>query len=109
MDCSWLGSSVHGILPARILERVAMPSSRGFPDPGIEPRFGRQALYHWHHLGDGVTTIVTTLFALVTHKHSVGDTLVSYQYSTLLQDFPPHLALCVILAQASLYVVVVKS
>ena len=26
-----------GILQARILEQVAMPSSRGFPDPGIEP------------------------------------------------------------------------
>ena len=30
-------SSVHGILPARILEWVAMPSSRDLPDPGIEP------------------------------------------------------------------------
>ena len=29
MDCSPLGSSVHGILQARILEWVAMPSSRG--------------------------------------------------------------------------------
>ena len=29
MDCSQLGSSVHGILQARILEQVAMPSSRG--------------------------------------------------------------------------------
>ena len=29
MDCSLAGSSVHGILPARILEWVAMPSSRG--------------------------------------------------------------------------------
>ena len=28
MDCSPPGSSVHGILQARILERVAMPSSR---------------------------------------------------------------------------------
>ena len=28
MDCSQPGSSVHGILPARILEWVAMPSSR---------------------------------------------------------------------------------
>ena len=27
MDCSPLGSSVHGILQARILEWVAMPSS----------------------------------------------------------------------------------
>ena len=29
MDCSLAGSSVHGILQARILEWVAMPSSRG--------------------------------------------------------------------------------
>ena len=36
-DCSPLGSSVHGILQARILEWVATPSSRGLPDPGIEP------------------------------------------------------------------------
>ena len=28
-DCSLLGSSVHGILQARILEWVAMPSPRG--------------------------------------------------------------------------------
>ena len=29
MDCSPPGSSVHGILQARILEWVAMPPSRG--------------------------------------------------------------------------------
>ena len=29
MDCSPPGSSVHGILQARILQWVAMPSSRG--------------------------------------------------------------------------------
>ena len=32
-DCSPPGSSVHGILQARILEWVAMPSSRGFSPP----------------------------------------------------------------------------
>ena len=37
MDCSPLGYSVHGIFQARILEWVAISSSRGFPDPGIEP------------------------------------------------------------------------
>ena len=31
MDCSPPGSSVHGIPQARILERVAIPFSRGFP------------------------------------------------------------------------------
>ena len=28
MDCSLTGSSIHGILQARILEKVAVPSSR---------------------------------------------------------------------------------
>ena len=37
-DCSSPGSSVHGILHARILERVARPSSRGSSQhPGTEP------------------------------------------------------------------------
>ena len=33
VDCSPPGSSVHGILQARILEWLAMPSSRGFSSP----------------------------------------------------------------------------
>ena len=37
MDCGLPGSSVHGILQARILEWVAISSSRGSSDPGIEP------------------------------------------------------------------------
>ena len=37
MDSSPPGSFVHGILQARILEWVAMPSSGDLPDPGIEP------------------------------------------------------------------------
>ena len=36
MDCSPPGSYVHGILQARILERVAISFSRDLPDPGIE-------------------------------------------------------------------------
>ena len=49
MDGSLPGSSVHGILWARILEWVAMPSSRGSSDSGIEPAslcFGSWVLYH---------------------------------------------------------------
>ena len=38
MDYSPPGSSVHGILQARILEWVAMPSSRDLPITGIEPK-----------------------------------------------------------------------
>ena len=37
MDCSPPGSSVHGILQARILEWIAFPSG-DLPNPGIEPR-----------------------------------------------------------------------
>ena len=37
MDCCPPGSSVHGYLQARILEWVAMPSSRDLPHPEIKP------------------------------------------------------------------------
>ena len=36
MDCSPPGATVHGILQARILVWIAMPSSGDLPDPGIE-------------------------------------------------------------------------
>ena len=48
MDCILPGSSVHGILQARILEWVAMPSSRGFSHPRNWTRvscFGRQVFF----------------------------------------------------------------
>ena len=37
MICSPPGSSVHGILQARIVEWVAMSFSRDLPNPGIKP------------------------------------------------------------------------
>ena len=37
-DCNPSGSSVHGILQARILEWVVIPFSRDLPDPKIELR-----------------------------------------------------------------------
>ena len=37
MDCSLPGSSVYGILQARTLEWVAMPSSKGSSQPRVEP------------------------------------------------------------------------
>ena len=37
MDYSLPGSSVHGIVPARILEWVAILLSRGSAQPGMEP------------------------------------------------------------------------
>ena len=52
LDCSPLGSSVHGSLQARILEWVAMPSSRGSSQPrdrtpvSCDCCIVRQFLYH---------------------------------------------------------------
>ena len=50
MDCSPLGSSVHGILWARILELVAISLSRGSSWPRARTQIsciGRWILYHW--------------------------------------------------------------
>ena len=38
VDCNPSGSSVHGILQARIMEWVAISSPGDLPDPGIELR-----------------------------------------------------------------------
>ena len=36
--CDPMDYTVHGIVQARILDRVAFPFSRGLPNLGIEPR-----------------------------------------------------------------------
>ena len=57
MNRSLPDSSFHGILQARILEWVAMPSSRGSSRPRDQTRVsyvsctGRWVLHHHHHLG----------------------------------------------------------
>ena len=38
MDHRQLGSSVHGMLQARVLEWIVMPSSKECSNPGIEHR-----------------------------------------------------------------------
>ena len=38
MDSSLPGSSVHGILQARVLGGLSFPSPGDLPDPGIEPK-----------------------------------------------------------------------
>ena len=53
MDCSPPGSSVHGILQARILEWVAISFSREASQPRDRTHascIGRQILYHLNHL-----------------------------------------------------------
>ena len=55
MDCSLPGSSVHGILQARVLEGVAIPFSRrsSFLTQGsnLDLPHCRQILYHLSHQG----------------------------------------------------------
>ena len=57
MDWGPPGSSVHGTLQARILEWLAISSSRGYSRPRDQTRIsyvsctGRQVLYHECHLG----------------------------------------------------------
>ena len=51
-----------GIFQARILEWVAISSSRDLPDPGIEPQspYSWQILYHWAICPDAHTQVVLT-------------------------------------------------
>ena len=53
MDCSLPGTFVHGILQVRILEWVAIPSSRvsSWPRDRNHVSINRQVLHHSHHLG----------------------------------------------------------
>ena len=58
MDCSSPGSSVHGILQARIRKWIPCPPLGDLPNPGTEPAShvsctDRRVLYHYHHLGLG--------------------------------------------------------
>ena len=57
INCSPLGSSVYGILQARIVDWVAIPSSRGSSRPrdwtciSYVSCIDRQLLYHFYYLG----------------------------------------------------------
>ena len=68
MDCSPPGSSVHEILQARILEWVALPSSKDLPNPGIEPESlmspfpGRQVLLPLAPPGKSIDILTYWLF-----------------------------------------------
>ena len=58
------GSCVHGILQARILECLAMPSSRGCSEPGIEPT----SLMSSSLAGGFFTTSATAKSPILQHK-----------------------------------------
>ena len=62
-DCSPPGSSVHGIFQARILEWVALPSSRGLSQPRDRAHdsyvscIGRPLPFHSRHSGRGMLLV----------------------------------------------------
>ena len=60
MDCSLPGSSLHGILQARILEWVAMPFSKGIlltQGSNTDVLHCRQILYHLSQFGKYCTFV----------------------------------------------------
>ena len=65
-DCSPLGCSVHGILQANILERVAIPFSRGSSQPKNQPAY---------IAGRFFTTWATREAHRLTHIHSCSNFL----------------------------------
>ena len=71
MDCSPPGSSVHGILQARILERVAISFSRGSSWPRAWTHvscMGRQILYLWETRECLNTGRINSLVEIVYNK-----------------------------------------
>ena len=60
------GSSVHGILQARILEAVAIHFSGDLLDPGLNPGLlhCRQILYHLRHQGNPGYVLLYTKYSI---------------------------------------------
>ena len=81
MDCSLPGSSIHGILQARILEWVVMPSSRGSSQPRDQTCVS--CLLHWQA---GYLPLVPpgrpTHTHTHTHTHTQWLTLAKLWYKT---------------------------
>ena len=63
LDCSPPGSSVHGISQARILEKIAISSSKDLPAPGLEPAAPALAdeLFTPEPCGKHTATLLNTL------------------------------------------------
>ena len=98
MDCSLPGSSVHGILQARLLEWVAMPSSGGCSRPRDQTCIssvsctGRWVLYYSCHLGSPFYYPVSSEFTCrgpgKDEKSLPGWTLPRSFNRTAERDFP---------------------
>ena len=99
MECSSPGSSVHGILQARTLEWVAMPSSGDLLDPGVEPKFPvllycRQILYVLSHQGRPLVIHIkySTVYMLSSPKDTtdVADSCMAAVSCSSRVALPPH-------------------
>ena len=92
MDCSPPGSSVHGILQARLLKLVAISYSRGSSRPRDGTCFsyvsciGRQVLYHQHHLGNPLAILEFYFFFLSKVKYLHKEEEVSRRGMLYLQE-----------------------
>ena len=79
MDCSPPDSSLHRILWARTLERVAMPSSSGiFLTQGLNPHLlcllhlQASSQHHWCYLGSPIGSDINKYDFLILHNKTVN-------------------------------------
>ena len=88
MDCSPPDSSVCGIFLTRILEQVAISSSRGSSRPRDQTCIsyvscGRRVLYHQRHLGSPLythTLFKRTTYSVSPSQHTVGKWAFIWQF-----------------------------
>ena len=78
MDYSLPGSSIHGILQARIWSRLSFPSPGDFPNPEIKPGSPAlcQILYRLSYEGSlGIVSIKSVIYwSNIQHTTSIKDT-----------------------------------
>ena len=72
VDCNPPDYSVHGILEARILERVPFPSPGNLPDPGIE--FTSLFLLNWQ-VGSLPLANLLIVIALINYSIHICPTM----------------------------------
>ena len=93
MDCSLPGSTVHGILQARILEWLATPSFRGSSQPRYQTHvsyvscIGEWFLYHYFYLGSPFLT-QKWFSTLLNNNLEIVNNCPSFQFS--LKYLRPH-------------------
>ena len=100
MDCNLPGSSLHGILQARILELVAISSSRGSSHPRDRicvsqvSYIGKWVLYHQEQLGSPQIPYASTSGnpSVLTHPHPTlpRDNMPSWGLFGVLLLYVPH-------------------